>query len=68
MAPQKKTLNRLKNAEYDYIPDVESFMNQIGAKMSLLDILNEDIPQSKNDKFNFDILYYTPNDINGKSG
>lgn len=43
-------------------------MEQIGAKMSLLDILNDNTTHAKTNKFSMKIFYYRSDDINGKNG
>lgn len=53
-------------SKYNYIPDVSLIMEQVGAKMNLLDILNEKpLHTSKSDN-RFDYIYYRADDINGR--
>ena len=56
----------INKSKYNYIPDVSLIMEQVGAKMNLLDILNEKpLHTSKSDN-RFDYIYYRADDINGR--
>ena len=60
-----KTLKNEKDPNYDYIPDISPIMGQIGAKMTLIDIL-DDISYAQPLEFSLKSFFYRPNDINGK--
>lgn len=60
-----KTSKNEKDQNYDYIPDISSIMEQIGAKMSLIDIL-DDISYAQPREFSLKSFFYRQNDINGK--
>ena len=55
-----------ETSKYDYIPDVSLIMEQVGAKMNLLDILNEKPLRTSKTDNRFDSFYYSANDINGR--
>ena len=60
-----KTFKTEKSPNYDYIPDISPIMGQIGAKMTLIDIL-DDISYAQPQEFPLKPFFYRPNDINGK--
>lgn len=55
-----------ETSKYNYIPDVSLIMEQVGAKMNLLDILNEKPLRTSKTDNHFDSFYYSTNDINGR--
>ena len=60
-----KTPKTQHRPNYDYIPDISSIMGQIGAKMTLIDIL-DDFSYTQPQEFSLKSFFYRPNDINGK--
>ena len=53
-------------SKYNYIPDVSLIMEQVGAKMNLLDILNEKPLRTSKSDNRFDYIYDRADDINGR--
>jgi len=60
-----KTFKTEKSPNYDYIPDISHIMGQIGAKMTLIDIL-DDVSYAQPREFSLKSFFYRLTDINGK--